>query len=115
MEFLSLEAEDDCPLLQFLDEEESEKTIDELDNLINDDPIEEEGVGFYRERNSFDINDYPRFNGQVRNPLEAIYSDNESYFGEMSNPSFMLRKIEMKLHLTDLKGLKSPFKLSKEP
>ena len=41
--------------------------------------------------------------------------DNESYFGETSNPSFMHRKIEMKLHLTDLKGLKSPFKLSKEP
>ena len=44
MEFLSTEAKDDCPLLQFSGEdegEESEKTLDELDDFIDDSPIEE--------------------------------------------------------------------------
>ena len=41
MEFLSTEAKDDCPLLQFSDEdedEESEKTTNELDDFIDDSP-----------------------------------------------------------------------------
>lgn len=86
MEFLSSEAEDDCAILQFSDEDESKKTTDEVDDFIDDVPIEEESISFYRERNPFDVNDYPRFNGQVRNPLEAIYSDVESYFGDDEQP-----------------------------
>ena len=86
MEFLSSEAEDDCAILQFSDEDESKKTTDEVDDFIDDVPIEEESISFYRERNPLDVNDYPRFNGQVRNPLEAIYSDDESYFGDDEQP-----------------------------
>lgn len=86
MEFLSSEAEDDCAILQFSDEDESKKTTDEVDDFIHDVPIEEESISFYRERNPLDVNDYPRFNGQVRNPLEAIYSDDESYFGDDEQP-----------------------------
>ena len=52
MEFLSIEAEDDCLLLQFSDEdEEPEKTTDELDDFIDDSPIEEEVVSYYRGTN----------------------------------------------------------------
>lgn len=86
MEYLSLEAEDDCAILQFSDEDESKKTTDELDDFIDDAPIEEESISFYRGRNLLDVNDYPRFNGQVRNPLEAINSDDESYFGDDEQP-----------------------------
>ena len=86
MEFLSSEAEDDCAILQFSDEDESKKTTDEVDDFIDDVPIEEESISFYRERNPLDVNDYPRFNGQVRNPLEAIYSDDGSYFGDDEQP-----------------------------
>ena len=67
--------------MQFSDDE-SEKITDELDNFINGDPIDKEDVSFYRERNLLNINNYPKFNGQVRNPLQAIFSDDESYFGE---------------------------------
>ena len=72
MEFLSLEAEEDGVLLQFSDDE-SEKITDELDNFINDEPRDKEEVSFYRERNSLNIDDYAKFNGQVRNLLEAIF------------------------------------------
>ena len=58
--------------MQFSDDE-SEKITDELDNFINCDPIDKEDVSFYRERNLLNINNYPKFNGQVRNPLEAIF------------------------------------------
>ena len=73
MEFLSLEAEKDGVLLQFSDGE-SEEITDKLDNFINDEPIDNEDVSFYRERNPLDIDDYLKFNGQIRNPLEAIFS-----------------------------------------
>ena len=80
MEFLSLEAEKDGVLLQFSDDE-SEKLTDRLDNFINDEPIDKEDVSFYRERNPLDIDDYLKFNGQIRNPLEAIFS-NESFMSQ---------------------------------
>ena len=80
MEFLSLEAEKDGVLLQFSDDE-SEKITDRLDNFINDEPIDKEDVSFYRERNPLDIDDYLKFNGQIRNPLEAIFS-NESFMSQ---------------------------------
>ena len=51
MEFLSLETEDDCAILQFSDEDESKKTTDEVNDFIDDVPIEEESISFYRERN----------------------------------------------------------------
>ena len=80
MEFLSLEAEKDGVLLQFSDDE-SEKITDRLDNFINDEPIDKEDVSFYRERNPLDIDDYLKFNGQIRNPLEVIFS-NKSFMSQ---------------------------------
>ena len=85
MEFFSLEAEEDGFHLQFSDNKIENTEID-VTNFINDDPIEEEDVSFYRQLNPLDINDYPKFNGQVRNPIEAIYSDDKSYFGEAEQP-----------------------------
>ena len=85
MEFFSLEAEEDGFHLQFSDNKIENTEID-VTNFINEDPIEEEDVIFYRQLNPLDINDYPKFNGQVRNPIEAIYSDDKSYFGEAEQP-----------------------------
>ena len=67
--------------MQLSDEETEQETAD-LDSFINDEPLDEGDVSFYRERNPLNINDYPKFNGQTINPIEAIYSDNELYFGE---------------------------------
>ena len=81
MEFLSLEAVDDLPKLQFSDDDE-ENITNELNSFIDDTPIYEKAVRFYRERSPLNLNYYPRLNGLTRNPLEAILSDNGSYFGE---------------------------------
>ena len=86
MEFLSLEAEEENDNFLHFSDDNFEKKTDEQDDFINDDPIDEEDVRFYRERNPLDINDYPKFNGQVRNPIEAIYSDTEPYFSEDEQP-----------------------------
>ena len=87
MEFLSLEAEVEGPLLQFSDDE-LEKITDEVDDFIDDDStkVDQESRSFYSERNPANVQDYPRFNGQVRDPLEAVFSENESYFGEDEQP-----------------------------
>ena len=87
MEFLSLEAEVEGPLLQFSDDE-LEKITDEVDDFIGDDStkVDQESRSFYSERNPTNVQDYPRFNGQVRDPLEAVFSENESYFGEDEQP-----------------------------
>ena len=95
MEFLSVEAEEEGVLLQF-SEDESAKITDELDNFINGEPIDEEDVSSYRERNPLNTDDYPKFNGQVRNPLEPIFSDDESYFGEDEQPDLYAPENEKK-------------------
>ena len=68
-------------MLQFSDEDE-EEVSDKLSHFIDDSYIPEEGVSFYRERDPQNLDDYPKFHGQTRNPIEAVYSDTESYFGE---------------------------------
>lgn len=85
MNFLSLEAHNISSLLQFSDDEE-EKETDDLDDFTNNEQTDKECISFYRERNHLDINDHPKFVGQVRNPIEAIHSNNEIYFGEDEQP-----------------------------
>ena len=80
MAFLSLEAEEEggTLLLNFTDDE---KGTDELDdNFIDNRPVEED-VSFYRELDPFNVNDYPRFAGQTRSPVEAANEDNEPFYG----------------------------------
>ena len=85
MEFILDAAEDDSAKLQFSDEDE-EKVSNDLSNFIDDSNILEFGVSFYRERererDPQNLDNYPKFYGQTRNPIEAIYSDTEKYFGE---------------------------------
>lgn len=82
MEFLLLEAEKGNGNLPVLSENEQVFETNKIDNSIDDTPIEQEDGSFYRERNPLDVNDYLSFNGQTRNPLEAIYEDDEPYYGQ---------------------------------
>ena len=71
MDFILNEAMDDGPLV-FSDNEEEEKTADELNDFTDNSPHPEEDVSFYRQVDPGNIDDYSKFNGQTRNPVEAI-------------------------------------------
>lgn len=81
MEFISDEAEDDSFDLQFSDLEK-ELADDDIITFIDDSQQLQESISFYRQRDPQNLNDYPKFDNQTRNPIEAVYSDIESYFGE---------------------------------
>ena len=71
MELISTEAEEDGPLV-FSDDEEDEKITDKLDDFIDDSTQPLEDVSFYRQLDPNNTEDYPKFHGQTRNPVEAI-------------------------------------------
>ena len=81
MEFISDEAEDDSFDLQFSDLEK-ELADDDIITFIDDSQQPQESISFYRQRDPQNLSDYPKFDNQTRNPIEAVYSDIESYFGE---------------------------------
>ena len=64
-------------VLQFSDEEEIEN---DADDFINDEEISEEGVRFYRERDTLDLNNYYKFSKQTRDPRKAIFEDCGIFF-----------------------------------
>ena len=80
MELISAEAEEDG-LLVFSDDEEDEKITDELDGFIDDSTQPQEDVSFYRQVDPNNIENYPIFHGQTRNAIEAIYEDDEPFYG----------------------------------
>ena len=73
--------------MRFSDEDEEEVSND-ISNFIDHSSIPEEGISLYRERerDPQNFDDYPKFYGRTRNPIGAIYSDTESYFGEDDQP-----------------------------
>ena len=112
MEFILDEAEDDTPRLQFSDEDE-EETLDDLSNFIDDTSIPQEGVSFYRERDPQNLNDYPKFHGQTRNPIEAVFSDTESYFGEDNQPELFAPEERSAVDFDKFRALKKVQKFLK--
>ena len=87
---------------------DDQKETDEIDdNFINDRPVEED-VSFYRERDAFNANDYPRFLNQTR-ILSRQYMKILNCFmvTRISNQSSMLHKIDRTLLLARLRGLKN--------
>ena len=80
MEFISADAEEDRPLASS-DDQKYEKTTDELDDFIDDSTQPQEDVSFYKQLDPNNIENYPKFHGQTRNPIEAIYEDDESFYG----------------------------------
>ena len=81
MEFLSLEAEEENGSILVFSDIDEDFDAGEINNFIDDNPIDEEDVSFYRERNPLNVNDYPAFNGQTRDTLAAIYEDYEPFYG----------------------------------
>ena len=81
MEFLSLEAEEENGSILVFSDIDEDFDAGEINNFIDYTPIDEEDVSFYRKRNPLNVNDYPAFNGQTRDPLAAIYEDYELFYG----------------------------------
>ena len=79
-------------MLQFSNEDEEVET-DDLSNFIGDKYIPENGVSFYRQRDPQNLHDYLKFHDQTRDPIEAVFLDTKSYFGEDNQPEpFCSRK-----------------------
>ena len=74
---------------------------DEMDDFIDDSDPQREGVGFYRQLESPDrsrdpqnLNDYPKFANQTRDPRVAIKMMNLLTEHTILNLNYMLLKIE---------------------
>ena len=52
-----------------------------MGDFIDDNTQQKEKVSFYRERDPSNIKDYPKFHGQVRDPIEAIQEENIPFYG----------------------------------
>ena len=93
MEFISKEAE------------EHEKITHEMDDFIDDNTQPQEGVSFYRQRDPSNIKDYPKFNGQIRDPIEAIHEDNIPFYGhEDQQPELYAPEDRGHVSFTKFKG-----------
>ena len=57
--------------------------------------VTKESISFYRKRHPQNLENYPKFSGQTRNPIKAIYSDIELCFGEDNQPEPFLLKIDI--------------------
>ena len=71
-----------------------EMTNDEMDDFIDDNDQQREGVSFYRQlespnraRDLQNLNDYPKFPNQTRDPRVAIYEDDEPFYGTCDTQS----------------------------
>ena len=67
---------EDGPLV-FSDDEEEEIT----DGFIDNGPQPDEDVSFYRQLDPINLDDYPKFHGQTRNPIKVIYEDDTPFSG----------------------------------
>ena len=79
MEIISNEAVEDGPLVFSVDEEE--KITDELDDFIDNSSQPDEDVSFYWQLDPTNLDDYPKFHGQTRNPIKVIYEDDAPFYG----------------------------------
>ena len=70
---------EDVPLV-FSDDEE-EKITDELDDFIGNGPQPDEDISFYRQLDHANLDDYPKFHGQTRNPIKVIHENDNPFYG----------------------------------
>ena len=82
MDFIQFEAneENNQPLL--FSDDEDENIPDKMDNFIDDTDQQGKGVSFCRQLDLENIEDYPKFTNSTKKPKEAVYEDEEPYFGE---------------------------------
>ena len=88
MDFILHDAEDDTPTLQF-SEDEAEDNNDTF-SFIDDTTTEQESISFFRDLTN--LNHYPKFERQTRNPIDTTYLDVDSYFGEDEQPELYYKK-----------------------
>ena len=110
MEFILDEVEDDTPKLEVSDEEKEEQTLDDLSNFIDDSSIAEESVSFYQERDSLNLDDYPKCHGQTRDSIEAIFLDTENSFGEVDPPERFASEDKGAVEFDKFKGFRKVLK-----
>ena len=80
MEFIETEiAEDNNQyLLIFSNDDDEEKIRDELDDFVDNSFQPDGDVRFYRQLDPLNVNDYPKFPGQTRNPLDAVFEEGDT-------------------------------------
>ena len=83
MEFSEIEAAEDNNQQPWVssEDEKKDKITDELDDFIDNSCQPDEDVRFYRQLDPLNVNDYPKFLDTARNPLDAIFEDDTSYYG----------------------------------
>ena len=82
MDFILNKAEDDTPNLHVSEDEAEENNDNSI--FIDDTPVEQESISVHRDLTN--LEHYPKFKGQTRNPLDATYSGVHNYFGEDEQP-----------------------------
>ena len=115
MEFVSVEAKEDGPLV-FSDDEENEKITDELDDSIDDSTQPQEDVSFYRQLDSNNIKNIQNF--MVRHVIllrQFMRTMNLFTIMKTNSQNFTLQRIESMLLLTNSRALKDLSKNLKRP
>ena len=82
MDFIQFEASEENNQPLVFSDDEDENIPDKIDNFIDDTDQQGQGVSFYRQLDSENIEDYPKFPNSTKNPKEAVHEDEEPYFGE---------------------------------
>ena len=106
MEFVSVEAKEDGPLV-FSDDEENEKITDELDDSIDDSTQPQEDVSFYRQLDPNNIKNIQNF--MVRHVIllrQFMRTMNLFTIMKTNSQNFTLQRIESMLLLTNSRALK---------
>ena len=84
MDFILTDALEEDQLNLQLSDDEIEEGDTEDDAFIDDAPMEQDSISFYRDPTILDS--YPKFENQTRNPIEVINADTEDYFVNDSQP-----------------------------
>ena len=82
MDFIEFEASEENNQPLVLSDDEDENIPYKMDNFIDDTDQQGEDVNFYKELDPENIQDYPKFLNNTKNPKEAVYKDEEPYFGK---------------------------------
>ena len=73
-------------------DDEDQITNDEMEDFIDDVNQQEDGISFHRQLDPENVEHYHKFSSQTKNPKEAVYEDDEPYYGsediqsELYNP-----------------------------
>ena len=77
MDFIESEASEEVNQPLVFSDDEDENIPNKMDNFIDDTDQQGEGVSFYRQLDSENVEDYPKFPNSKKTPKEAVYDDEE--------------------------------------